>query len=117
MGMNFYFLDKNDFEKQIIVDVLTDNNIKHKVITKEEPFYLEKEIETSKEKEKIIEEGYILCYDIMLINISLETFDYMKYLIDKKTTLVVKLNKCLRKRIKKQQKTSESGKTKRIKRR
>ena len=40
----------------------------------------------------------------MLIDISLETFDYMKYLVDKKTSLVVKLNRCLKKRIRKKDK-------------
>ena len=102
MGMNFYFLDKNDFEKDIIVDVLSDNHIKNKVITKQEIFYLDNNKE--EEETDYLDEAYIISYDIMLIDISLETFDYMKYLVDKKTSLVVKLNRCLKKRIRKKDK-------------
>ena len=97
MSTNFYFIDKNDFEKKIITDVLNENDVKYKVITKHEILYFEEDID---DKEYV--EEHIVSHDIMLINISLEMFDYIKYLVDKRASLVVKLNKCLKKRIKKQ---------------
>lgn len=91
--MIFYFNDKNDFEKRIIDDVLCEHNIKHKIITNHIPY------ETN-ENEEFFEEIYILSYDIQ-VNTSLEMFDYLKWLVDKRIIQVVKLNKCLKKRMKK----------------
>lgn len=88
--MIFYFTDKNDFEKRIIEDILSDNHIGYKVITN----YIDAEI-TADDKE--YDDIYIVSYDIK-INTSLEMFDYLKWLVDKRIIQVVKLNKCYRKR-------------------
>lgn len=86
--MIFYFNDKNNFEKHIIEDILSDHHIKHKVITNYMDVGIEEEEDTN---------IYIVSYDIK-VDTSLEMFDYVKWLVDKRIIQVVKLNKCYKKR-------------------
>lgn len=90
--MIFYFNDKNDFEKRIIDDILCEHHIKHKIITNHIPY-------DSEEEEDFIDEIYIISYDIQ-VDTSLEMFDYLKWLVDKRIIQVVKLNKCFKKKAK-----------------
>ena len=85
--MIFYFADKNDFEKRIIEDILSEHHIGYEVITN----HLQVEMESE-------DDIYIVSYDIK-VNTTLEMFDYLKWLLDKRIIQVVKLNKCYRKRM------------------
>ena len=92
--MIFYFTDKNDFERRIIDDVLTEHGIKHKIIVNHIPMDCEYE-----DEDEEYTEIYIVSFDIK-VDTTLEMFDYIKWVIDKRITTVVKLNRCYKKRAK-----------------
>lgn len=100
--MIFYFTDKNDFERRIIDDVLTEHGIKHKIIVNHIPM----DCEYGEEEEEEYTEIYIVSFDIK-VDTTLEMFDYIKWLVDKRITTVVKLNRCYKKRAKNRKKDKD----------
>ena len=91
--MIFYLTDKNDFEKRIIENILCEHHIKHKTIANHIPIEVE-----SEDEDDCYDEIYIISYDIK-VDTTLEMFDYLKWLLDKRIIQVIKLNKCYKKRM------------------
>ena len=87
--MKFVFLDKNAVETDIITDILSTENIRYKVAEKPVTIISMPLMTTE-----------ILMYDIE-INTTLEYFDFVNRIANRKIKELVKLEKCYAKQVKK----------------
>lgn len=95
--MKFIFFDKSEYEKELITDLLHSENIKY-VIKKE---YVEIPYDCEDEESELVE--YLANYNIEVFT-TLEKFEFIKVLFDKKMKEKIMLEKCFRMKQKKTKK-------------
>lgn len=92
--MKFVFYEKSKIEAGIIIDILAEEKIPHKIIKKivESYFFDDEDEEDFLIREEIFD---IHCFT------DLEHFDFVKYLSDKRIKTKLHLDKCFYKKVRK----------------
>lgn len=86
--MKFYLYQKNKFETDVLTNILTDYHIPYEIKENEIPIF--SPIDD-------LPMFYLVTFDI-IIDTTLEKFDYIKFLFEKQKKIIAKLNKCFKKK-------------------
>lgn len=84
--MKFYFYDKSEREKDIILEILHQENIYASVLRKTEKHIAYDDIED--EELIVVVEKFTICIDT-----TLEYFDFIKMLVEKKINILINLER------------------------